>query len=101
MEYRELKLEAREVALDGNTFVRCVFQNCAIVWGCRQPFTLTECELGRNIRWRLEGPALDTIQFLAELYRHGGTTGRELVVRTFERICREDAVSGAAAGARG
>lgn len=73
------------VELDGNHFEKCVFENCEIVYKGLQPFNLINCNF-IACKWKLEGAASNTINFLKVMYKDMGEFGKKMVEATFENI---------------
>ena len=73
------------VELDGNHFEKCVFENCEIVYKGLQPFNLINCNF-IACKWKLEGAASNTINFLNIMYKDMGEFGKKMVEATFENI---------------
>ncbi len=73
------------VVLDGNQYVKCVFENCVLVFMATGPVGLTNCTF-INVRWTLEGAAALTMQFLKALYQGAGEGGQQLVESLFAQI---------------
>jgi len=73
------------VVLDGTQYVKCVFDNCELVFGATGPVGLANCTF-INVRWTLEGAAALTMQFLKGLYQGAGKGGQELVENLFRQI---------------
>lgn len=76
------------IAIDGSTFVNCTFEKCVLVYSgllpaCLDGNSFTAC------RWEFGGPAANTLNFMAALYRSGA---RDLVELTFQGI-RKGAVA--------
>lgn len=58
------------VELDGQTWQFCEFQQCELVYR-GGPMDLFDCHF-KGCRYTLEGPAGNTLKFLADMYRSGG-----------------------------
>ena len=71
--------------MDGNTYNRCTFTNCRLVYrGGTVPF-LRQCSFYRcSFSW--EDGARRTLDFLKGIYHGFGENGRKLVNDTFENI---------------
>ena len=66
MEYREKNFDGVAVHLDGNTFVRCSFDN-AILHYAGGPVLMEGCHYNRLV-WAFEGPVSEAIQVIAGIY---------------------------------
>lgn len=72
------------VALDGNEFEQCVFENCTLSYEGTSPVSLTGSRVN-DCQWAFTGPAANAIQLMGELYRSGGHAAL-LVENTFNAI---------------
>ncbi len=72
------------VALDGNDYLNCTFNNCEIVFSGTASVNLNGVNFN-DCRWTFEGPAGMTVNFMTALYQAGMT---ELIDQTFENIRR-------------
>jgi hypothetical protein len=86
-EYRDELIEGQDVLLDGRAFTGCTLRDCRMIVKGMRPAKLSGCTF-HNVRWVLDGPAAQTIEFLAALYHDAGAGGRQLVEDTFDRIRR-------------
>lgn len=66
MEYREQDFHGVAVALDGNTFVRCSFDD-AILHYAGGPVLMESCHYNRLV-WAFEGPVSEAIRLIAGIY---------------------------------
>jgi hypothetical protein len=73
------------VRLDGTRFEDCAFHGCTLVFRGEQPVHIVGCRL-EDVKWRFDGPARHTLQFLSQLYQGTGEGGRRTVEATFESI---------------
>ncbi len=71
MRYEAETFTEQTVDLDGNQYVRCRFENCALVFRRSDGVGLEGNVFNERCRWQLAGPAERTMQFLKGLY-HGG-----------------------------
>jgi hypothetical protein len=69
------------VNLDDNSFDECTFVRCALVYK-GGPFRLVGNTLN-SPRFVLDGPALNTLRFMSELYRGGA---KDIIELTFDSI---------------
>ena len=65
------QFENQQVRLDGNEYNNCVFNSCTILYSGMGTVHLYECDFN-NCKWQFDGPAANTINFLAGVYRMGG-----------------------------
>lgn len=73
------------IKLDGNHFENCTFTNCEIVFKGTSVFNLVGCRFN-HCRWKFEGPAANTMNFLKIMYKEMGEFGKQMVEATFENI---------------
>ncbi len=71
------------IQLDGGTFVGCTFESCELIFNGLMGVTLVNCTFGKNIKWRFDGPANNTIKFMKGLYEAGAG---EVIENTFRQI---------------
>ncbi len=71
------------IQLDGETFVGCTFESCELVYNGLMSTHFVDCVFGENIRWRFEGPASNTVEFMKALYQSGAA---ELIENIFRQI---------------
>jgi hypothetical protein len=67
--YREAVLEGGRVDVDGRRFIACELRDCTLVYSGGEGFEFLQTRL-RNCRWRVEGAAWRTVEFLRGV-RHG------------------------------
>lgn len=77
----------QRVSIDGNTYVRCQFHNCELVYAGGDNVGLQYCDFD-NVRWTFDGPAARTIVFMTGLYNGGDAGARALIDKTIENIRR-------------
>lgn len=82
-EYNNETFHQSEHALDGNAYLACVFEGCTLIYRGYDGVTLTDCTFNA-CKWTFDGPASNTMRFLAGLYGLPG--GQELVEHTFASI---------------
>ncbi|MEH3452378.1 hypothetical protein [Phytobacter diazotrophicus] len=73
------------IELDGNHYEKCTFKNCEIVFKGLLPFNLIGCDF-IGCKWRFDGPAANTMNFLKIMYKDMGAFGKQMVEATFENI---------------
>ena len=87
MRYEGKRFTNQIVEVDNNQFVDCMFIKCGLrftgagVVGY-QDCVFDECE------WIFDGPAENTIQYLAAMYNGLGSGGRDIVEGIFDSIRR-------------
>jgi hypothetical protein len=77
------------ISLDGGSFYNCTFRRCKLQFSALLPVVLTGCHFD-NCNWEFAGPAVNTVGFLAAMYKGGAT---EIVERTFRVIRGEQSGS--------
>jgi hypothetical protein len=86
MEFRDKDFNGEEVTLDDNTFTGCTFRNCTVIYRGSSKLHVSGNRFLENVKWKLDGPAAATVQFLAAVYNGMGEGGRDLVENTFKQI---------------
>lgn len=100
-EYSNETFSKDEHALDGNAYTACTFDGCTLIYRGFDGVTLKDCTFN-GCKWTFDGPASNTMRFLAGLYGLPG--GHELVEHTFASIRNggrppeDDASGGSTAG---
>ena len=86
-EFNEQEFKDADEVLDGNTYNRCTFTNCRLVYrGGTIPF-LRGCQFVRcSLSW--EDAARRTLDLLKGMYHGFGEAGHKLVEDTFQNIRR-------------
>jgi len=77
--YLNQTLRGHVIALDGNTFERCIFEECTLVYSGGPPPILNDNEL-RNSRFKFEGQAASTVALLQAMAKPG--SGLQHVVQS-------------------
>lgn len=72
------------IILDFNAFEKCTFIKCQLVFHATGPVGMNGCTFD-NCTWAFNGPAADTVKFMAALYSQGGG-GRDLIESTLNNI---------------
>ena len=80
--------DGRDVLLDGNTFVGCIFSDSQLVFKGTHPCRLTDNRLHEDVVWSFDGAARVTLEFLSMLYQRNGESGQQVVEELFEKIRR-------------
>ncbi len=73
------------IRIDEDVFTNSKFVRCRIVFTGVRPARFENCVFDR-CEWVFDGPAENTIQYLAAMYNGLGTGGRELVEGLFDSI---------------
>src|SRR5688500_6771764 len=76
-----------DVPLDNNEYRRCRFERCRFVYSATGPVTF-EANAVIDCDWVFDGPALETLNFLATLYRDHGPLGDDFLNQLFDHIRR-------------
>lgn len=79
------QFNGQKIVVDGNTFRRCIFTNCQLVFKGTSPFNMEGCTIRESTIWQFEGPSMQTIGFLSGLYQEG-EGGRKTVENIFLQI---------------
>ena len=97
---------SKTIALDGSSFVNCVFSKCTMIYSGGETPALSGCRFD-DCSWQFGGDAANTIAFLSGMYQGGFD---RLIESTFHEIRRgamisqtappEPATAGASAAAR-
>ena len=82
MDFKLKDFREERVELDGNSYDRCTFTKCDLVFSGKSLPNLTNNAIA-ECRWKFEGSAEITIQFMRSLY-HG--VAAELIEATFRQI---------------
>ncbi len=80
---QQQSLKNLKIQLDGGTFVGCTFESCELVFNGLMGATFVDCVFGENIKWRFDGPASNTIEFMTALYQGGAA---KLIENIFRQI---------------
>lgn len=72
------------VVLDGNTFNRCTFTNCRMIYRGGELPNLDACKI-TDCNWTFEDSAARTLQFL-HVFHRGGM--RQMVDQIIAKICQ-------------
>jgi len=87
MRFENTTFTDQDVAVDGNEYEGCRFENCNIIYRGSGAVSFTGCSFG-NHRITFKDGAASTIGFMQSLY-HGGW--EHLIEATFDNIRRGDA----------
>ena len=85
MRFVESTFVKTSVVLDNNEYIRCIIQDCAVIYGGNGPVTLQGCTF-INVRFQFVGHASMTVDFLRAIYHGFGGVGRQLVEQVFGQI---------------
>ena len=86
--------EAEPVLMDFHDFRHCTFRKCRLIYCGYSAVTVDTCRF-EDCRWEFGGPALATLQFLANLNQNGSDMGKYIVNQAIGMITQP--VPGAAA----
>lgn len=85
MRYQDDVIKGKWLLLDGNEFVRVKFIDCDLVFAGNGPVSFDACNF-LDCRWSFEGPALETLNYLAALYNGLGEAGQRLFNELVENL---------------
>jgi len=77
--------ENRELQLDGNQYVNCIFRNCQLQYGGLDTVILNNCSF-HQCTWTFTDAAAKTVNFMMGLYHGTGEGGKKLIEDTFNNI---------------
>ena len=78
----------QQVAIDGDSFEKCKFDRCRIVYSGGDHTSMSHCVFENGCAFELDGAAARTMAYLQGLYHHMGAGGMRLVEDTFNNIRR-------------
>ena len=78
-DFKDQNFEDQTISLDGNTYLRCNFTRCAIVYSGGEIPKLAHCDF-HNETWHFKGAAERTLILLQDFSRAG--SGFEALVRS-------------------
>lgn len=81
------KFADQRILLDGESYDRCTFDKCVVVYRGGQLASLVNCSFN-DCRFELEDAAQRTLEFLNAIYHGFGDVGMRLVEETFNSIRR-------------
>ncbi len=84
-EFRDCQFSGTTEVLDGNSYTKCTFHKCTLVYSGGDLPKMEACH-SYDCNWKFEGAADRTIAFLRATYHGGGDGGKELIEKTFENI---------------
>ena len=87
MDYKEQTYTGEVVNIDDNKFEECSFVRCKVIYAGGERFDLSHCTFDA-CAFSLEGPAQNPLNFMALLYREGGSEGQQFVEVIFNQIKR-------------
>lgn len=91
MQYDHKRFINENVRIDENEYTDCTFVNCRVIFSGKGPTRFTNCKFDQ-CTWVFDGPAEETIQYLAALYSGLGPGGQDLIEAVFDSI-RQGGVS--------
>ena len=83
MEFVNKPFENENITLDGNSYLRCKFKNCHLIYG-GGAITIEGCSFV-DVSWGFDGDAARAILFMRSIY-HMGEDGRTTIESTFDKI---------------
>ena len=84
MKFENQNFKDQTIELDFNDFSKCKFERCTMVFHGYGSMRLDGCTFN-DVRWHLNGPALNTAQFMSALYAVG-EGGKQQVEGLFDEI---------------
>jgi hypothetical protein len=87
MDYKEQTFTGEVVNIDDNKFEECSFVRCKVIYAGAERYALSHCTFDA-CAFSLEGPAQNPLNFMALLYREGGSEGQNFVEDIFNQIKR-------------
>jgi hypothetical protein len=74
-----------QIRVDGHQFDHCTFNNCTIEYCGEHLLQLNDCHFN-GCRWFFNGPAGETLRFLAALYANGDPGLQRMVKQTLDNV---------------
>ncbi len=84
MEFQDQTFTGQTIQLDFNSFERCTFENCVLVYAGVATVSLRYC-IFRDCQWVFNGPAARTFDFVRRLYSGMGLD-RDQAAEDFLRL---------------
>lgn len=78
MVIKNYTFEAEPVLMDFHDFRHCTFKKCRLIYCGYSAMTVDSCRFD-ECRWEFGGPAMATLQFLANLHQGGSEMGKLIV----------------------
>lgn len=78
MVIKSYTFEAEPVLMDFHDFRHCTFKKCRLIFCGYSAIKLDNCRFD-DCRWEFSGPAMATLQLLANLHQSGSEMGRLIV----------------------
>jgi len=85
MVIKSYTFEAEPVLMDYHDFRHCVFKKCRLIFCGYSAVKLDNCRFD-DCRWEFSGPAMATLQLLANLHQGGSEMGRMIVQQAISVI---------------
>lgn len=85
MVIKNYTFEAEPVLMDFHDFRHCTFRKCRLIFCGYSAVTVDSCRF-EDCRWEFGGPALATLQFLANLHQNGSDMGKHIVNQAVSMI---------------
>jgi hypothetical protein len=96
MVIKNYTFEAEPVLMDFHDFRHCTFRRCRLIYCGHSAVMVDSCRFD-DCRWEFGGPAMATIQFLANLYQGGSEMGKSIAQQALALITQPRAAGGAGA----
>ena len=85
MDYKDQTFTGELVNIDNNKFEECSFVRCKVIYAGGERFGLLHCTFDA-CAFSFEGPAQNPLNFMALLYREGGSEGQKFVEDIFNQV---------------
>jgi hypothetical protein len=85
MVIKNYTFEAEPVLMDFHDFRHCTFRRCRLIYCGHSAVTVDSCRF-EDCRWEFGGPAMATLQFLANLYQGGSDMGKSIAQQAISLI---------------
>ena len=85
MDYKDQTFTGEVVNIDNNKFEECSFVRCKVIYAGGDRFDLSHCTFDA-CAFSFEGAAQNPLNFMALLYREGGSEGQKFVEDIFHQV---------------
>ena len=75
-----VKYNHETIALDGETFSRCEFRACLLVYSGGEPARFDDCQFDA-CDWKLQGAATDTLAQLRSMWNAGAKAQVQAIIK--------------------
>ena len=86
MEFEDQEFDGGDVRIDFNTFVRCRFKNCRLIFSAVGPVKFIDCTF-ENPSWHFKDAAGRMLEFLHVMYKTNDE-GEQFVTNVFDMVRR-------------